>query len=160
MASLTAAGPKPLGNSEMGGYIDGEEAALHDALQGSSVTVTRAGNRLAIDIPAASAFDAGKSQVKPQFTTTLYAIALVLKNFSRTTVDVLGYADSQGSPGDSQDLTQRRAVAVASLLSNQGVDQRRFFIEGRGGADPIASNATEAGRAQNRRVEIQIAPLD
>jgi outer membrane protein OmpA-like peptidoglycan-associated protein len=46
------------------------------------------------------------------------------------------------------------------VLANQGLDQRRFYIEGRGEEDPIASNATETGRSQNRRVEIQISPLE
>ena len=54
---------------------------------------------------------------------------------------------------------QRRAVAVATVLANQGIDQRRFYIEGKGESDPIASNSNETGRSQNRRVEIQISPI-
>ncbi len=67
--------------------------------------------------------------------------------------------DSQGAADYNKDLSQRRAVAVATAIANQGVDQRRFYIEGRGASDAIASNANETGRAQNRRVEIQVSPI-
>jgi outer membrane protein OmpA-like peptidoglycan-associated protein len=97
--------------------------------------------------------------VKPQFNETLVSVGLVLRKFNKTIVDVYGHTDSSGSEAHNQDLSQRRAVAVATVLASQGVDQRRFFIEGRGESDPIASNATEAGRAQNRRVEIQLSPI-
>jgi outer membrane protein OmpA-like peptidoglycan-associated protein len=83
----------------------------------------------------------------------------VLKKFNKTVVDVTGHTDNTGSDSHNQDLSQRRAVAVATILANQGVDQRRFYIEGKGEGDPIASNATESGRSQNRRVEIQISPI-
>ena len=83
----------------------------------------------------------------------------MLKKFNKTIVDVYGHTDNTGSTPHNQDLSQRRAVAVATILANQGIDQRRFYIEGKGETDPIASNATEAGRSQNRRVEIQISPI-
>ena len=80
----------------------------------------------------------------------------MLKKFNQTVVDVYGHTDNAGSDAHNNDLSQRRAVSVATILAQQGVDQRRFFIEGRGEGDPIASNASESGRAQNRRVEIQL----
>jgi outer membrane protein OmpA-like peptidoglycan-associated protein len=74
-------------------------------------------------------------------------------------VDVYGYTDATGSDTYNLDLSQRRATSVATMLASQGVDQRRFYITGKGEADPISSNATESGRQQNRRVEIQISPI-
>ena len=74
-------------------------------------------------------------------------------------VEIQGHTDNTGSDAHNQDLSQRRAVSVATVLASRGVDQRRFFIEGRGEEDPIASNSSESGRSQNRRVEIQISPI-
>ena len=77
----------------------------------------------------------------------------------KTLVDVDGHTDSTGSPSHNQGLSERRAASVANYLATQGVDQRRMSAIGYGQDRPIASNATEAGRAQNRRVEISIAPI-
>jgi outer membrane protein OmpA-like peptidoglycan-associated protein len=110
-------------------------------------------------MPSNITFELDEATVQPQFNDTLVSVALVLQKFNKTTVDVYGYTDSSGPDDYNLNLSQRRAVSVATVLSNQGVDQRRFFIQGRGEADPIASNATEQGRAQNRRVEIQLSPI-
>ena len=139
--------------------MDQEEADLRAQLRSSGVTVTRAGDQIALNLPANITFDSDKSAVKPQFNATLTAVAQILKKYEKTVIDVYGYTDSQGAPDYNKDLSQRRAVAVATIIANQGVDQRRFYIEGRGQSDAIASNASESGRAQNRRVEIQISPL-
>ncbi|HRD78835.1 MAG TPA: OmpA family protein, partial [Hyphomicrobiaceae bacterium] len=73
--------------------------------------------------------------------------------------DVYGHTDSTGSDEHNFDLSQRRALSVANYLAGQGVDSRRFAVTGFGKTRPIASNNTQAGRAQNRRVEIQLSPL-
>jgi outer membrane protein OmpA-like peptidoglycan-associated protein len=74
-------------------------------------------------------------------------------------VDVAGHTDSTGSLQHNQLLSERRALSVANYLTQQGIDNRRFDVRGYGPTQPVATNATEAGRAQNRRVEIQISPL-
>ncbi len=86
-------------------------------------------------------------------------MALVLQKYNQTLVDVYGHTDSSGDDQYNFDLSQRRALAVANYLSAQGVDSRRFAVTGFGETKPIASNATAAGKAQNRRVEIQLSPL-
>ena len=159
VAALIGAGVGALTGATIGAYMDQEEAELRAGLKSSGVTVTRAGNQIAINLPAAISFDSDKSMVKPQFNPTLVAVALILKKYEKTIVDVYGYTDAQGAADYNKDLSQRRAVAVATAIANQGVDQRRFYIEGRGASDPIASNANETGRAQNRRVEIQVSPI-
>jgi len=83
----------------------------------------------------------------------------VLKKYNQTLVDVFGHTDSTGSAQHNFDLSQRRALSVANYLSAQGVDSRRFAVTGFGKTRPIATNDTPEGRAQNRRVEIQLSPL-
>src|SRR5690606_39528051 len=97
-------------------------------------------------------FATDQSTVQPQFNQTLVSVGLVLKKFDKTIVDVYGHTDSTGSNEHNLSLSQRRAVAVATILANQGIDQRRFYIEGKGSSSPIATNGTEQGRAQNRQI--------
>jgi outer membrane protein OmpA-like peptidoglycan-associated protein len=159
IGALIGAGVGGLTGAAIGSYMDQQEAELRAQLQGTGVSVTRVGNQIILNMPSNITFAVDKATVQPQFSQTLTSVGLVLKKFNKTIVDVYGHTDSSGPDDYNQDLSQRRAVSVATILANQGVDQRRFFIEGRGETDPIASNATEAGRSQNRRVEIQISPI-
>lgn len=159
IAALIGAGVGAIAGGTVGSYMDQQEAELRAQLRSSGVSISRAGNQIVLNMPSNITFAIDKATVQPEFVETLAAVALVLKKYNKTVVDVYGFTDSSGSDSYNIDLSQRRAVAVATRLANNGVDQRRFYIEGRGKADPVASNATEAGRAQNRRVEIQISPL-
>ena len=89
----------------------------------------------------------------------LNAVGLVLNKFNRTFVDINGHTDSTGSVQYNMDLSQRRASSVAQYLSAQGVDSRRFAVNGFGPSQPVGSNDTESGRALNRRVEIYLTPV-
>ncbi|MNL60633.1 putative lipoprotein YiaD precursor [compost metagenome] len=95
----------------------------------------------------------------PQFYPTLNSVAIVLNKFNRTLVDINGHTDSTGSQQHNQVLSENRALSVANYLFSQGLDQRRVSTLGFGPNQPIASNATPDGRAQNRRVEVTIAPI-
>lgn len=159
VAALIGAGIGGLSGAAIGSYMDQQEAELRAQLQGTGVSVTRVGEQIILNMPSNITFAVDEARVQPQFNETLVSVGLVLRKFNKTIVDVYGHTDSSGSDSHNQDLSQRRAVAVATVLASQGVDQRRFFIEGRGETDPIASNATESGRAQNRRVEIQLSPI-
>ena len=159
VGALIGAGVGGLTGAAIGSYMDQQEAELRAQLQGTGVSVTRVGDQIILNMPSNITFATDQSTVQPQFNQTLVSVALVLKKFDKSIVDVYGHTDSTGSAGHNLELSQRRAVSVATILSSQGVDQRRFFIEGKGSSSPIASNATEAGRAQNRRVEIQISPI-
>jgi outer membrane protein OmpA-like peptidoglycan-associated protein len=159
IAALIGAGLGGLTGAAVGHYMDQQEAELRAQLQSTGVSVTRVGNQIILNMPSNITFDTDSSTVKPDFNQTLISVGLVLKKFNKTIVDVYGHTDDTGSDAHNQDLSQRRAVAVATILANQGIDQRRFYIEGKGEGDPIASNATETGRSQNRRVEIQISPI-
>jgi outer membrane protein OmpA-like peptidoglycan-associated protein len=159
VAALIGAGIGGLTGAAVGNYMDQQEAELRAQLQSTGVSVTRVGAQIILNMPSNITFDVDSATVQPDFNETLIAVGLVLKKFNKTIVDVYGFTDDTGSDAHNLDLSQRRAVAVAAVLANQGLDQRRLFIEGKGESDPIASNATESGRSQNRRVEIQISPI-
>ena len=159
IAALIGAGLGGLTGAAVGHYMDQQEAELRAQLQSTGVSVTRVGNQIILNMPSNITFDTDSATVKPDFNQTLVSVGLVLKKFNKTIVDVYGHTDNTGTEAHNQDLAQRRAVSVATILANQGIDQRRFYIEGKGETDPIASNATETGRTQNRRVEIQISPI-
>ena len=156
IAALIGAGLGGLTGAAVGHYMDQQEAELRAQLQSTGVSVTRVGNQIILNMPSNITFQTDSATVNTGFNDTLVSVGLVLKKFNKTVVDVTGHTDNTGSTAHNQDLSQRRAVAVATILANQGVDQRRFYIEGKGESDPIASNANEAGRSQNRRVEVAI----
>lgn len=159
VGALIGAGIGGLTGATIGSYMDQQEAELRAQLRNTGVSVTRQGNQIILNMPSNITFDTDSSRVKPQFNETLIAVGLVLKKFDKTLVDVYGYTDSTGSDAYNQTLSQQRAVSVATVLAGQGVVQGRFYITGKGEADPIATNANEAGRAQNRRVEIMLSPI-
>ena len=148
-----------LAGAGIGNYMDQQESELRAQLQGTGVSVTRVGDRIILNMPSAITFDVDQDAIKPEFFATLNSVAIVLRKFNRTLIDVNGHTDSTGSLQHNQDLSERRAGSVASYLGSQGIDQRRMSAIGFGPSQPVATNATEAGRAQNRRVEIQIAPI-
>jgi outer membrane protein OmpA-like peptidoglycan-associated protein len=158
-AALIGAGVGALAGGAIGNYMDQQEAQLRQQLQGTGVSVTRAGDRIILNMPSNITFPTDQDQVMPGFYATLDSVALVLNKFNRTLVDVNGHTDSTGSLAHNQELSERRAASVANYLGSRGVDQRRMSTLGFGPSQPVASNATPDGRAQNRRVEVQIAPI-
>ena len=159
VGALIGAGVGGLTGAAIGSYMDQQEAELRAQLQGTGVSVTRVGQQIILNMPSNITFATDSATVQPKFSETLVSVGLVLKKFNKTVIDVYGHTDSQGSDRYNQELSQKRATAVATILASQGVDQRRFYITGKGEEDPIASNGTESGRAQNRRVEIQLSPI-
>lgn len=157
--ALIGAGVGALAGGAIGGYMDQQEAQLRAQLQGTGVSVTRMGDKIVLNMPSNITFDSDQSAVKPQFYPTLNSVALVLQKFNRSLVDVAGHTDSTGSDNYNLTLSQQRAQSVSSYLISQGNDARRFYTQGFGESQPIADNGTDAGRAANRRVEIQISPL-
>lgn len=158
-AALIGAGVGALAGGGIGLYMDKQEAELRAQLQGTGVSVTRNGDYIILNMPSNITFPTDQATVSPQFYPTLNSVALVLNKYNRTLVDVYGHTDSTGSDAHNLDLSQRRALAVATYLNAQGTDSRRFSIVGYGASRPIATNATAEGRAQNRRVEIELLPL-
>ena len=157
--ALIGAGIGALAGGAIGNVMDRNEAELRAQLQGTGVSVTRVGDRIVLNMPSDITFATDQDSVKPQFYPVLNSVGLVLKKFNQTIVDVYGHTDSTGDDSYNYNLSQRRALAVANYLSGQGVDSRRFAVTGFGETRPVADNGSPAGRAQNRRVEIQLSPL-
>lgn len=158
-AVLIGAGVGALAGGAIGATMDKNEAELRAELQGTGVSVTRTGDQVILNMPADITFNVDQDAVKSNFYPVLNSVAKVLNRYQKTVVDVYGYTDSSGGDQYNLDLSQRRAMSVANYLSAQGVDSRRFAVTGFGKTRPIATNATAEGRAQNRRVEIQLSPL-
>ncbi len=159
VGALIGAGVGALAGGAIGNYMDQQEAELRAQMQGTGVTITRVGDKIYLNMPSNVTFDVGKSNVRPEFQQTLKSIALVMQKYNKTIVDVYGHTDSTGSEISNLELSKDRAISVANVISANGVDPRRFYIDGKGESQPVASNDLESGRALNRRVEIQIAPL-
>ncbi|WP_370853040.1 OmpA family protein [Pararhizobium haloflavum] len=157
--ALIGAGVGALAGGAIGGYMDNQEAKLRAQLQGTGVSVTRNGDNIILNMPSNVTFDTDQADVRANFYPTLNSVVLVLREFDQTLVDVYGHTDSDGSDSYNLDLSQRRARSVLSYLTGQGLDPRRFYAQGYGESQPIADNATEQGRAANRRVEIRIVPI-
>ncbi len=142
----------------VGYYLDVQEAELRAELAGTGVGVVRDDDSIRLVMPGNITFNTDSSDISAGFYATLNSVAKVLNKYSNSTVMVLGFTDSTGSDAYNMTLSKQRANAVAAYLQGQGVAAKRFEIMGMGPTNPIASNETPAGRAQNRRVEIKIIP--
>ncbi|WP_317705469.1 OmpA family protein [Methylomarinovum caldicuralii] len=153
------AGVGALAGMGVGAYMDRQEAILRQKLAGTGVRLAREGNNLRLIMPGNITFATNSSEIAPQFYSTLNAIALVLREYPETLIEITGHTDSTGSEEYNLQLSQRRAQAVAQYLIAQGVAPNRIIARGMGESMPIADNSTPQGRAMNRRVEIRIRPM-
>jgi len=156
---ILGAGIGGLAGAGIGAYMDRQAAELRERTRGTGVDVTRQGDDLILNIPSGLTFAYDSSAVEPRFQGTLDQVADVLARYDRTYVDVYGHTDSVGSDAYNQSLSERRARAVADALSPRGVAAARIGTRGYGESQPVASNDTDEGRAQNRRVEIKLVPV-
>jgi outer membrane protein OmpA-like peptidoglycan-associated protein len=157
--ALIGAGLGALAGGGIGYYMDVQEAKLRQRLRNSGVSVSRIGDQIQLIMPGNVTFATGSADINAGFYDVLNSVAVVLKEYEKTTVDVIGHTDSVGAESYNQQLSERRARSVAEYLSSQGILSARLLIAGMGEAQPIASNSTPDGRSQNRRVNIQISPL-
>lgn len=143
----------------IGYYMDRQEAQLRQKLEGTGVRVVRNGDQIELVMPGNITFDTNQSSIKPSFTGVLESVALVLKEFDKTIIQIEGHTDSTGSQSYNQLLSEQRASSVRDFLLNQGIEPKRTRAVGYGQRYPIASNETAAGREQNRRVELTLVPM-
>ncbi|MBL4751315.1 MAG: OmpA family protein [Amylibacter sp.] len=142
----------------VGNRLDAQEAALRDSLTSKGTIIRNTGSELIVTLPERITFDTDSTYVRDNFRSEISKIADNLNEYSDTTVDVIGHTDSTGSEEYNQALSADRAYSVANILTDQGVDNDRIVSYGRGETSPLASNDTESGKAENRRVEIVIRP--
>jgi outer membrane protein OmpA-like peptidoglycan-associated protein len=148
-----------LAGGAIGAYMDRQEQELRRQTAGTGVRIERRGDELVLTMPSGITFAFDRYDLQPQFRPTLDKVAEVLGDYPQTMIDIYGHTDSVGSDAYNQNLSENRAGAVANYLSTQGVQQVRIATLGYGETQPIADNATESGRAANRRVEIRIVPV-
>lgn len=153
-----AAGIRPLAASAVAEQVATLDGELRRQIAGTGVEAIRAGNMLFVRFPSAT-FVSGSSSLTPQAASVIREVGLTLKNHRQSLVDVLGHTDSTGAAATNQRLSEQRAAAVAAALRSSGVAAARIATKGYAAQYPIADNATEAGRALNRRVEIKVVPL-
>jgi outer membrane protein OmpA-like peptidoglycan-associated protein len=157
--ALVGAGIGGLAGGGIGAYQDRQEAALRRDLQGTGVDVVRQGDNITLNMPGNITFAFNSSSLQSQFYPVLDNVANTLGQYNQTVIEVAGHTDNVGSDAYNQQLSVQRANAVASYLGSKGILQQRMMVVGAGESRPIASNDTDAGRAQNRRVEITIVPV-
>lgn len=157
--ALVGAGVGALTGGAVGHYQDKQERAMRERLAGSGVEVVRQGDNITLDLPHGVTFAFDSANLRPEFHGTLDRVAETLREYGQTIIEIAGHTDSVGSEQYNQSLSERRARAVADYLVARGVSRDRLIIVGAGETRPVASNETEAGRAENRRVEVTVVPL-
>lgn len=153
-----------LAGAGVGHYMDNQQKEFDTALateqRNNDIEIQRLKDEtLKIDISSEVSFDFGSAAIKPAFRTTLDKVADVLKRYDRSVVHVVGHTDSVGSDAYNQRLSEQRAQSVIDYFASVGVARDRLRAEGRGETEPRDSNASEAGRQLNRRVEVFVKPI-
>ncbi|HMS21390.1 OmpA family protein [uncultured Sphingorhabdus sp.] len=156
---IVGAGIGAVAGAGVGYYMDQQEKKLRQQTAGTGVEVVRDGDQLVLDMPSEVTFATGSANLSPEFRTTLDKVGATLTEYEKTYVDVMGHTDSVGTDAFNQTLSEQRASTVADYLAGRGVQRARLATKGYGESQPKASNTTEEGRAQNRRVEIRLVPV-
>lgn len=140
--------------SIIGNRMDKEAAEIERDIEGAKVE--RVSEGIKITFSSGILFDVDKAVLKKQYKTELSQLAGILNKYDDTHILLAGHTDSTGSEEHNTALSRHRAQAVADYLGTQNVDARRLTAYGYGMSQPVASNDTPEGRAQNRRVEVAI----
>lgn len=139
----------------IGRNMDKQAKEIKDTLPGAEVERVGEGIRVTMSENMVN-FGFDSSELTSAAKANLDKLATVLKNNMDTNINIYGHTDSRGTDAYNLSLSERRAAAVRSYLISQGVASSRMIIMGMGEKEPVASNETDAGRAENRRVEFAI----
>jgi outer membrane protein OmpA-like peptidoglycan-associated protein len=157
--ALIGAGVGALAGGAVGYYMDEQEAKLRHQLRGAGVSVSRVGNSIVLNMRSDILFDTGSDHVSDEFIPSLRAVGTVLEEYEQTIIEVNGYADTVGSHQFNQDLSERRARSVATVLIHEGgVMPERIIPQGFGETMLAVPTADGVNEPRNRRVEIRISP--
>ncbi|MDO4183630.1 MAG: OmpA family protein [Rhodospirillales bacterium] len=159
--ALIGAGVGAATGAAAGGYMDMQARELRQQLQGTGVQLQKLDNgQILLIMPSNITFATDSAVFQTGFNNILDSVAVVLKKYDKTLINVTGHTDSTGSDEHNLNLSQQRAAAVGNYLNLRGINASRLVVRGMGESMPIASNDTEAGRAQNRRVELSIQQVN
>jgi outer membrane protein OmpA-like peptidoglycan-associated protein len=142
-----------------GYYADQQEKKLRASMANTGVEVQRQGDQIKLIMPGNITFATDSANIAPSFYQPLNNLAGSLKEFNQNQIEIVGYTDSTGARQHNMDLSQRRAQSVATYLTSQGVSGANLSARGAGPDSPIASNSDVNGRAQNRRVEVNLKAI-
>lgn len=157
--ALIGAGVGALAGGAVGHYMDEQEARLRSQLRNAGVSVRRVGNSIELDMRSDILFDLGSDYVKPEFVPSLEAVGLVLDEYNQTIIEVNGFTDTTGSAELNDDLSERRARAVAEVLVREGgVMPERIVPQGFGESELAVQTGDGVNEPRNRRVQIRISP--
>jgi outer membrane protein OmpA-like peptidoglycan-associated protein len=150
-----------LAGAAVGAYMDSQrrdlEKNLAPEIQSGQARVQKLSDQVVlVTMTSQTAFDTDSAAIKPGFHSTLDKLADVVVRYGKTTLTIVGHTDNTGSNTYNQKLSERRALSVAQFLESRRVDAMRLATAGKGETQPVASNASEAGRQANRRVEIYV----
>ena len=142
----------------IGHQMDQQAKELQQNIKGARVE--RVGEGIQVTFASGLLFDFDSDVVRPEARTNLSELAKSLAKYPGSNLLIVGHTDSRGDSTYNQGLSERRANAAAAYLESQGVAHERMRTTGRGESEPVASNDTDAGRQQNRRVEVAIYAND
>ena len=142
----------------IGNELDKQAAELRRDMDNNEVMIQNTGDRLIVTLPQDILFAVNSTHITPSLRSDLAVLAQNLINYPNSTIQIIGHTDNTGSAEYNQSLSTERALAVSSVLQQNGVPQFRIQSMGHGESQPIASNLTPEGRAQNRRVDVVILP--
>ncbi len=150
-----------LAGGAIGKYMDGQQEKLEKALASSGITIDRVDeSTIKLNIPNSVTFATNSADLNTSSHGDLSNVAKIFNEYQKTAIHILGFADSDGKEDYNLNLSQRRADSATNYIASQGVVAGRLVSKGYGEGFPVASNDTEAGKAQNRRVEIFIRAIE
>jgi outer membrane protein OmpA-like peptidoglycan-associated protein len=144
----------------IGYYMDRQEEELRKELRNAGVSVERRGDTIALNMQNDILFGVGSSQLESRAEEVLRAVAIVLKKYDDTKVNVHGFTDTSGARPKNEELSQQRAAAVADVLAKNGVQRARLNVRGMGETNLKVATADGVNEARNRRVEILLEPTN
>ena len=153
--ALIGAATGALEGGLIGNYLDKQAAEL-DAIPGADVE--KRDDSILVNFQSGILFDVGSSQLAPGAYDRLRSLSRTLNNYPKSHVIIKGHTDSTGAAAYNQSLSERRSDRVRAFMVSEGVSPTRITAIGFGASLPLSTNATPEGRAQNRRVEIEIRP--
>ena len=157
--ALIGAGVGALAGGAVGYYMDVQEAKLREKLAGTGVSVTRDGDNIILNMPSNITFAVDSSDISSSFYAILDSVSIILEEYDKTLIEIMGHTDSTGSAEYNLKLSKQRAESVADYFRSRDILPGRLTTYGYGEDYPVASNDTKEGRALNRRVEIALVPI-